>query len=35
MAEISYEDLVTGLRIWVRDRGPHEQAAADLAASHP
>jgi hypothetical protein len=31
---ISYEDLVTGLRGWVRSRGEHEQAAVGLLIWH-
>lgn len=32
--EISFEDLVTGLRGWARGRAPHEQAAAELLIWH-
>jgi len=32
--EISFEDLVAGLRGWVRGRGAHEQAAVELLIWH-
>lgn len=34
MTEISFEDLVTGLRGWARGQTRHEQAAVELLAWH-
>lgn len=34
MTEISFEDLVTGLRGWARGQAAHEQAAVELLAWH-